>query len=214
MGHTPSEVNYQDAVPCSVCGEPVGPLTPDFVTYGIVADMKVGQVYDYETNCYEDTPHRIKGIVDVMSYTVVASDATHEAKDGYEWRIAILEISFPDENSQKYGYRYGYNMTDYYNIRLLEDSWVNVGDYDSNVPHNRSSSFLVSYHGREMECYSTIKLVGMGPRYQHIQVSIQVPVGYDGIVFGYRDAAIEWPSGKAYIFDLYEPGSYLLFRFA
>ena len=158
LGHTPEKANYQEAVACSVCGEMVGPLTPDFVTYGIVADLKVGETYDYKTICSNDPPEEIVGTLTVRDYKVVASDETHEAKEDYEWRIATFKIHFPFEHAVEHSYRYEYNMADYYNSRLMEDFWV---DYEPVDGLRRTvNTFLVSYHGQEIECYRITKVVG------------------------------------------------------
>ena len=208
-GHTWAEANYQEAATCSVCGETEGePLTPDFVTYGIAADLKVGETYDYETGCFDNPLVTTVGALTVLDYTVVASDETYEAKEGYEWRIATFQLIFSDDNALRYGYWYNTRREDYYNIRLHDDS--GVSDEDGN------RTFLVNYHGREMECRYTSETLENGWQGSVakavVRVGVQVPVGYDGFVCGFRNSTLEVPE-DAYIFDIYEPDSFLLFRF-
>ena len=209
-GHTWAEANYQEAATCSVCGETEGePLTPDFVTYGIAADLKVGETYVYETGCFDNPFVTTVGALTVLDYTVVASDETYEAKEGYAWRIATFQLAFSDYYAREYGYRYGFRWEDYYNIRLHDDSGV----YDD----DGNGTFLVNYHGREMECRYISETLENGWQGSVakvvIRVSVQVPVGYDGFVYGFRKSTLEVPE-DSYLFDIYEPDSFLLFRFS
>ena len=210
LGHTLSEANYQDAPVCTVCGETVGePLTPDFVTYGIAADLVVGEHYALETNCYDDPAFRTVADVSVVDYNIFEADDTHEAKDGYEWRVATFQLVFSDENAWNYGYYYSYCMEDYYDIRLHDDTATH--DDDGNA------TYTVNYHGEDKEVFCRKDMLYQGWDDQvatcTFLVSYRVPVGYDGCVFGVMDKAIEYPE-DGYIFDVYDPASFLPFRFA
>lgn len=123
LGHVLTEANYQDPAVCTVCGETAGePLTPDSVTYDIKADMKVGYHYPYVTLCAEDPRFGTKGDLAVLDYRIIVADDTHEARDGYEWRVATFQILFSDENAWGYGYSYISFREDYYNIRPNDDT--------------------------------------------------------------------------------------------
>ena len=210
LGHTLTEANYQDPAVCTVCGETVGePLTPDFVTYGIKTDMEVGEHYAYETICYDDPSFKTVADLVLLDYNIFESDDTHEAKDGYEWRVATFQIIFSDENAQYYGYQYGYAREDYYDIRLNDDSVV----YDD----DGNGTFTVNYHGEDMEClyYQEILMSGWQDQTtanNTFSVNYQVPVGYDGCVFGMFDYSYSYLEG-GYIFDIYDPDAFILFRF-
>lgn len=212
LGHTLTGANYQDAAVCTVCGETVGePLTPDFVTYGITTGMEVGVHYDYETICYMDTGIKTVGDLVVLDYSVIDFDDTHEAKEGYEWRVATFQALFSDENAQRYGYQPAYCREDYYNIRLNDDSAV--FDDDGNA------TFTVNYHGEDMECAYRNDILSNEWRDLTanftFRVSYQVPVGYDGCVFGMCDFdAVMQHTDDMYLFDIYDPDTFHLFRFA
>lgn len=210
LSHTPLEADYWTPSLCAVCGEKLGPaLTPDFVTYGIRADMVVGEHYDYETVCYKDPGIRTVGDLAVIDYMIIAADDAHEAKDGYEWRIATFQILFGDENAQNYGYMYGFSREDYYNIRMQSDTSVQDDD--------GTTTFTVNDHGLNRECLRRYELLSNEWQDETanltFRVNYQVPVGYDGCVYGMRRADIAYPEG-GYIFDVYDPDAFWLFRFA
>ena len=212
--HDWKEANYQAPETCAVCGETRGSaLTPDFVTYGIKTDMVVGAHYDYETVCYDDTSVKTVGEVTVLDYSIFDSDATHAAKAGYEWRVATFQILYGDENANVYGYSTSSSREDYYDIRLNDDTVV----YDD----NGNATFTVNYYGENRECsYFSESLVNEWQEggYAYVgtvvfRVSYQVPVGYDGCVYGVRDGATEWPE-DGYVYDIYDPDAFHYFRFS
>lgn len=209
--HQWKAANYQAPETCSVCGAAQGSaLTPDFVTYGIKADMAVDGHYEYET--LRDLYSGAKNVGDltVLDYNIFSSDATHEAKDGYEWRVATFQIFFPNRHS----YTWISNREGYYDIKLSDDS------SDTSHPDNKTSitSFTVNYYGEDMEGFYRREVLINGRVEDDAsmvteRVSFQVPVGYDGCVAGYSDRAVEWPEG-GYIYDVYSPSAFHLFRFA
>lgn len=208
--HQWKDANYQAPETCAVCGATQGEaLTPDFVTYEIKADLEIGKHYNYETATYENPDLTTVGDLTVLDYSIIRSDDTHEAKDGYEWRMATLQMVFSDENAHTYGYQPGTSLENFYDVRMNDGSVV----YDD----DGNATFTVNYYGEDMECFcrqdipinawqedDTAKVVAI--------VSFQVPVGYDGCVFGMRNYAVEWPDG-AYIFDFYDPDVFYLFHF-
>ena len=208
--HDWAEANYQVPETCTVCGATQGsPLTPDFVTYNITTDMAVGRHYSYETICYDDPDYKTVGDLTVLDYNIFTSDDTHEAKDGYEWRVANFQMIFSDENAYNYGYQPSTCSENYFDIRLNDDSAV----YDDGI-----TTYTINYYGEEKECcvYTDVPVNGWrddDTAEVIISVSFQVPVGYDGCVFGVRDGAEEWPE-DSYIFDIYDANSFHLFRFA
>lgn len=212
--HNWKAANYQAPETCTVCGATQrSALTPDFATYDIKTDLVVGAHYDYETVCYDDPAFKTVGDVVVLDYSTFNSDATHAAKDGYEWRAATFQILYGDDNANMYGYSTGHTREDYYNIRLNDDTTV----YDD----NDNATFTVNYYGEDRECfYSFESLVNEWQEGEDdyvanvvFRVAFQVPVGYDGCVYGLRDGAVEWPE-DGYVYDIYTPGSFHYFRFA
>lgn len=211
LDHTLAEANYQAPATCTVCGATEGgALTPDFETYGIVIDMEVGVHYPYETVCYNNENVKTVGDVVVLDYNVFESDGTHEAKEGYEWRVATFQIRFADYNARNYGYWYSYSREDYYNIRLNDDTAVH--DDDGNA------TYTVNYNGEDMEAYYFAEYLSNGWLADNtaeitFTVNNLVPAGYDGCVFGVFDYSLRIPDG-GYIFDIYTPDSFHYFRFA
>ena len=209
LGHIPLEATYWTPGLCIVCGEELAPaLTPDFVTYSIRADMEVGEHYDYETVCYVDPGIMTVGDLAVIDYMIIAADGDHEAKAGYEWRVATFQLLFGDENARENGYMYSFSHGDYYNIRMHDDTTVQDDD--------GSISFTVNDHGMNRQCFGRVELLSNEWQGETANVSFrvhfQVPVGYDGCVYGMRSAAVALPD-DGYIFDVYDPDAFLLFRF-
>lgn len=209
--HDWKAANYQAPKTCAVCGATQGSaLTPDFAARGIRADMEVGQYYYYETLCYNDRSLRTKGYFAVLDYSVFKSDAVHKAKDGYEWRSASFQLRSNDVNTRRYSIYPGTPREDYYDIRLNDDSVMYNARGDT-------AAFTVNYYGEERECFFLLESPTsewQGDTFiLSFRVSVRVPVGYDGCVFGVRDAAVDWPDG-AYIFDVYDSYAFRLFRFA
>ena len=208
--HTWREANYQEPATCTACGETQGDvLTPDFVTYGIVTEMEIGVHYTYETVTYLDETLKTVADVVVLDYNVFASDDTHEAKEGYEWRVATFQVTYTDDNAWDYGYITGNSREDYYNIRLNDDTTVHNDD--------GSATYTVNYHGEDMEAYYYPEALTDGWQGDHLAVftftvNNLVPVGYDGCVYGVYDYALTYPEG-GYVFDIYTPESFHYFRF-
>lgn len=209
--HDWKAANYQAPKTCAVCGATQGgALTPDFAARGIKADMELGKNYYYETLCYNDRTLRTVGYFTVLDYSVFKSDAVHKAKDGYEWRSAAFQLLSNDANTRRYSIYPATPREDYYDIRLNDDSVMYNGSGDT-------ATFTVNYYGEDRECFFLLESPTsewQGDTFKlSFRVTVRVPVGYDGFVFGVRNAAVDWPDG-AYIFDIYDPYAFLLFRFS
>lgn len=208
LEHTWSEANYQDPAVCTVCGEVGEPLTPDFETYGIRANLEVGTGVFYTTVCYDSENFKTKGQLTVLDYNIFESDDTHKAKEDYEWRVATFQILFSDDNAWVHGTHIGFVYEDYYSVRQNANS--GYGD-------NWNASFTVNYHGEDIECYHSLEFLTQEWQGRTFNVTIRVdflvPVGYDGCVWGLYDYSNPYPD-DAYIFDVYDPSSFRLFRFA
>ena len=217
LGHKlGSEATYQLPAYCSVCGEAVGePLEADFDVLGLVCDMEVGKFYDYITTCKRNQDLKTVAAMAITDYNILESDDTHEAKEGYEWRIVSFDLAFYDQNARDYGYMYGYQMVDYYNNSLLLDSMEQSDEEDN------ASKYLVNYNGEDCEAYAYVRdsSVGWVDHVATIFVTyeFQVPVGYDGIVIHAYDGELKSDSDSeaeplAEIYDLDGSNSHLLFR--
>lgn len=120
LEHTLTEANYQQAATCTVCGEIVGePLQAEFETYGWVHEAELDTPYPYTTPCYTSQAYATTGTVTFSDYEVFASDATHEALEGYEWHAVTITFYFEDDNVKNYGiYGSRFSRRNYYQDEL------------------------------------------------------------------------------------------------
>lgn len=205
LGHTLTEANYQQAVTCIVCGETIGDvLAPDFVEYGVKGQfMELGKTYDYATGCYLNLDYKTVGQAAITDYRTFASDDTHEAKEGYEWKIVEMQIVFSDENAQNYAASASYCYSDYYD--MSED--------DS----DEEDTFTVNFNGIDYtECsvdetndfgdWTEDNTITWSQTYEYL-----LPVSYDGILLSWYDTSVgAWEDGM-HIYDVVNDDS-LLFR--
>ena len=212
LGHDGTEANYQDPSVCSRCGLELAPaLQADMEKYGFTEFMEVGATYDYHTVCNKNRGVTTVAEVTVNRYEIFDSADGYPAKDGYEWRIVEMQALFHEQNAKSYGSVTASNYEDYYTIELHDDT--DVYDEETEI-----STFSVSYHGEIME--ATERIVSNWSGWHYVggrQIDICtvtwefcVPKGYDGVVIGFRNAAIEWEDGT-YLYD-YQPEDFLLFR--
>ena len=210
--HTWVEANYQSPETCSGCGETRGePLEPYFEGAGFsYTEMQPGGSYSFEVSSYYDLSVKGTCQVVVTDYTIIKSDETHTAKDGYEWRIATFDFEFHDS------FQFTQYCFDYYNgdMDLLED--MNDGD---------NKIFSINYNGNETEvCFLRERLdngewtydSNGNPIATHyiLRFSCQVPEGYDGAIKFFVDAEInEQAETFEELFALCTPENYLVFRF-
>lgn len=205
LGHFAMPADYWTPSVCSRCGEEVAPvLTPDFVTYGLDKQIiGLNKTVDYKTLCYDDPSYSTVGRLTFVSYEVTPGDGKElEIRDGYEWRILKLEVSFSDANANDYGVSVAFSTEDYYDIRRHDDTLVYEDD--------GSDTFDVVYKGETYRCQLWLEggfsdWVGDTTTYS-CTVSAQLPVGYDGMIFGMRDKGINWPD-DAYVFETDTTGS-------
>lgn len=200
LEHTLTEANYQQPATCEVCGETVGEvLTPAFEEYNVKGQfMELGKTYDYVTCCYDDDNYKTIGKATVADYQTFTSDDTHEAKEGYEWKTVTLQVTFSDENAQKYGLSFGYCNENYYDIIGHDDSMI----FDD----NDMGTFTVNWNGQD---YTECKFIyeESSPGWEEHILTITaayewlLPVGYDGMIAGLRDRSISWEDGM-YIYDI------------
>ena len=202
LGHTLTEANYQQPATCEVCGETVGEvLTPAFEEHNVKGQfMELGKTYDYVTCCYNDNNYKTTGHATVTDYQTFASDETHEAKDGYEWKTVELQIVFSDENAHNYGYHASRSDEDYYDIIGHDNSTVSTED-------GNNTTFTVSFNGQDYsECTLSLGSENTGWNEDGTATTTWafdylVPVGYDGMVIGVLDESIPWEDGM-YIYDV------------
>lgn len=211
LEHTLSEANYQQAAVCEVCGVSVGePLQADFEKYNLTEHMvELDKEYDYITLCYENPAYTTVGKVIFSNYRTFVSDETHEAKEGYEWKTVDYTLFFGDDNAWEYGISPGFCFENYYDIIKSDDT---LATDDNGIEH-----FTVNWNGVDYtECCRIFDVSGWSDwtdntdsaygDWEHVIVykescAVLVPIGYDGIVLGERNRAVEWGEGQ-YVFDI------------
>ncbi len=207
LTHTLTKANYQQPATCKVCGETVGePLIPDFVKHNVKGQfMELGKTYDYVTVCNQDSNFKTVGQTTVTDYQTFASDDTHDAKEGYEWKTVSMQLVFSDENAHEYGASIGGLFEDYYDI---------IGHDDSMVYEDNGITFTANWNGQEYtECRTILNEEGgWNDNILTVRKTYEwlLPIGYDGAVVGVRDNSIPWEQDM-HIMDVASDDT-LLFR--
>ena len=203
-----------------VATEPVEtepPVVSEMEQAGFVNFMEVGVPYPYTNQCYENEAYETTGEVTVVSYEIFESAEGYAPLEGYEWRVAEIQIRFFDDNAWNYGiYSPSTNSEDYYNTKLHDDSNELVEEAETYNQYR----YTIIHNGQEMDAYYfsnagswsdwTTNEDGTHETTYTYAVEFLVPIGYDGCVVGARDRRVEWPDG-AYITDL-NPDDFLIFR--
>ena len=154
--HSWTEATPYEPKTCTVCGATEGEkLQPEFEKYGIECNLEVGKSYEYKTHCVQDETLQTKGTLTVKSFEIFDADATHAPKDGYEWRVVKMEVSFRDLNAYDKGFLYALASEDYYGIVNREVLTANLTGWND-----------------------------FGVNMLRIEYAVHVPKGYDGAVFG------------------------------
>ena len=219
LGHDATEANYQQPSVCKRCGVTLAEkLQADMEKYGFTEFLEVGVLYPFEFVCIEDNTKTSVGEVIVTDYQIFESAEGYPAKEGYEWRVATMKVRVFDNNAYKYNVSISFRFEDYYNITFHDDTsseWVQLGDRSS------EATYKLIYNGQEMEGYhryigsgwskwNWTKGENHGNTYVET-IECQVPVGYDGTVFGIYDYIGAGDSEKGYITDI-DPSVCKLFR--
>ena len=207
LGHQLTEATYQAAASCTVCGETVGePLTPDFVKYGIDASLQVGQPYTLNTVTGNGAMSTY-GETTISSYEVMISDDLRPARDGYEWHVVTFTTVFSEPTALQYGAGADFTVSDYYDICGFKDT---ADHSDESI-----SVYYVLINGEETPVY-----FGQNGGFSgnpdgsftfELSLSVQKPVGYDGIVVGLNNMAIDARIDN-YLHEVYQADQFLLFR--
>lgn len=211
--HSWLEANFQEPMRCPECGETLGdPLEADFSVRKISADLKENEPAEFHTVTGEEKLDTT-GVFTITGSEILTEDASHKKKNGYEWHIIRMSLSFSDENSINDGFDYNYLISDFYDIEGFKHSFV----YDQALGCN---TFTVNWYGKDYpECRESSSISrgeweksGDGfKKTVEITWTLLLPEGYDGIVVGVRSSGID-TEGKHYIYEYYEPDAFLLYR--
>ncbi len=183
--HTWVEADYWTPKTCTECGETEGdPLPPNFETLGLtVSEMDVPHRYASVT--YNDYSIPTVGEVTATDYKIIESDETHEAKEGYEWRIVTLKYHFFDENAASDGWRTSVIYDDNYYAFDLETT-VGFSEGENENDGEEEAKRTVNFMGEGFEIEEkdeTVRNEWVGQEAYFEKVySFQVPIGYDGMM--------------------------------
>lgn len=183
--------------------------------------------FSYVTCCYKNETKKTTANLYICNYRIFESDDTHKAVDGYEWRAFDVEIDFHDENAWDYGYTWANCWENYYDIEGWDNSSSDIADTQWEYLIDQAEGYSlhnISYHGESYPVIITQEntandgwsLIDYGDgnvvnhSVAHANYYACVPVGYDGVVIGFYDAAIKWEDGM-YIYDLADENT-LFFR--
>ena len=208
LGHSLTDATYHTAPTCTVCSAEVGePLTPDFVKYGIKADMEVGKTYDY-TTILPDGSQTVRGTTSITNYEVIDSDGGKRTeREGYKWHIVTFTTTMSDPAAVYNGFIVDYTASDYYDIKKFKDA--------SDHTNPAISKYTVNYNGVDTDVY-----MGQSGEFTAnpdgsvtftFKISVQKPIGYDGVVVGVNNASAD-ARVENYLNDVYSPENFNLFR--
>lgn len=212
LPHKWVDANYQAPKTCSACNEVEGEaLTASFVEHNMAINVtELDTEYDYVTACYSDETKQTVGKLMISNYRVFEGDETHPALEGYEWHAVSVTIRFNDENAWNYGMSVNTCRENYYDVVGWDES-------QSHLEEEKLFKYTVNFNGVDYtECLydDSCKMTFSEWVNKECTVTfdryIRVPVGYDGIVLGFYDSAIEWGDGQ-HIFDITDENT-LFFR--
>ncbi len=206
--HEWTEATYEAASSCTVCGEVQGePLVPDFVKYGITTPLEVGGTYEYTGASYDfSTP--IKGTTTVKSYELADSAGLLTPIDGYVCHKVRFETTFDAYTVQNYGIQINRSYVNYYNIAYLDENAEN--EEESTVGHSKVliNGEPVDVH---VDLYNEFVDNSDGSVTNIMELYVQAPIGYDGMVCGLANPNAQIPEDGT-LADVFTEADYLLFR--
>ena len=170
------------------------------------ADLGIdGDVDDHGLKYYHTLTKNGKLVscnVQVSDYRVFDAADGFPAKDGYEWRVLTFEVNTPEGDGS--GWNHTVLSSNYYNIVLDKDSCVK----DANGSETRT----VVWDGRLQDYTLTWRQENTGDNSRfHVVWTAQVPKGFDGLVVGIRNKAVQANGG--YLHEYYTSGEdFALFR--
>jgi len=191
------------------------PAVSEMEQAGFTQFMEEWVTYPYTTICSDDESKTTTGEATVIAYEVFESDEGYPAKEGYEWRVATIEIRFFDENAQKFGPYAFTRHEDYYNVKLHDDSETVVEESEDYTLYAHKRIYFeqeVETYYRTRDSWSNWRKDAQGNLecFYNVEFAFQVPVGYDGAVAALEDGGYEEPE-NAYLTDC-DPAYFLLFR--
>ena len=222
LGHQFSEATYWEAPTCSVCGAVEGePLKPAFEEQGLMAiDIDDIEEPAFGTNPNHPgsttisgtsivIPYELDGTVDYLhvgmlrtiDQSVISSDETHPAKDGYEWHVVQLEgllygvyYTYGSNGSRQLAFPDGLSLQcaglDYYSGELISDGGAFTVMCDGK--EYSECSFTCSIEEAfDVSTYLNTELPLLGDK-TTFTIEYLVPAGYDGVLIGICNSELDF----------------------
>jgi len=134
--------------------------------------------HDYQSVTWENSAVSTVGSLTVNNYRVIDGDDIHPYTEGWEWRLADIDLRFLDGAAWELGWRYYYIYAiDGYDFGL--DHEVTEGD---------DGTSTIIWEGEEYEIFSTVDMetTDNGEYYYSVgQWAVHVPIGYDGALLAF-----------------------------
>lgn len=208
LGHKLSEATYQAAPVCSVCEETVGEkLQADFEKYGISKFLTEGQTGTFNTVNGNGTNSPVS--VTAVKYEIQKSVDEHRTeREGYEWHTVTFRCDITDAAALQTGFNISYCYTDYYTIKAFRDS----ADHTDPM----FSKLTVNFDGKEVPVWLSrtggYERNDDGSVVFNYKVTVQKPIGYDGIVVGLNNGKYNLSVDPVYFNEVYSESDFALFR--
>ena len=188
--------------PEAVPAPKTAPEDRGFAYYGIRADVDSREAGTFRVSV-ADSGVTSTGRVSVAGYEIFDSRYGYPAREGYEWRVLTLKLEMDDWNYLEVGGFWSIYDTDYYNVRLYDDSREMETDADRHTVLWKGYVWDISIH----------KIIDdLDDGTYLYTVEAQVPKGYDGLVAGFFNASgVVWQAGQ-YFNDVYSAADFALCR--
>ena len=199
LPHELTAASFQEPPICVVCGEVGGePLMPYFRENGIAINLQVGVLADYVSIAGEREDLSTIGTLTITDYQIVPYTETFEAKDGFEWRILNMRIVFTDANANAYGSWTSFLVTDYFTGWTPKTGSIQTVVFDG-IDDDAAvweMTMPINYRGNDYEVLVIVIhhfewIVDYG-EIREGTWALRVPIGYDGAIMVYHNAAIRF----------------------
>lgn len=175
--------------------------------------------------CEKNAEYTTVGELYICDYRIIEADETHMAVEGYEWRAIDLEISFLDDNWRNYGVAIdNVRLEDYYDIEKFDSGYFDPAGTQWEYL-SAAQGYVVNYHGVDYPVVISLENGRFNKFWRHLtaengeKIEVEgshfyasvyacVPIGYDGIVFGFSTTAEEGTP----VYELND-GNLMLMRF-
>ena len=139
----------------------------------------------------------------LCNYRIFDSDDSHMAVDGYRWKALDIEITFTGEDVKKHGITVdNIRIEDYYSIDKFDNSHFDLVGTEWEYLSDTAQGLMVNYNGVDCPVILSLennKFGGWFTSYVETEGGIEeipgieftasvyvcVPIGYNGIVFGF-----------------------------